>query len=87
MSGVFMEQEDFIRAKDAEICALREELQVCRYNIERLEREVSDLYRAAQTATKENLDLRKQLQAWADEADAEIQLAKLRRQELEALEL
>jgi predicted RNase H-like nuclease (RuvC/YqgF family) len=87
MSGVFMEQEDFIRAKDAEICALREELQVCRYNIERLEREVSDLYRAAQTATKENLELRKQLQAWADEADAEIQLAKLRRAELEAIEL
>jgi predicted RNase H-like nuclease (RuvC/YqgF family) len=87
MSGVFMEQEDFIRAKDAEICALREELQVCRYNIERLEREVSDLYRAAQTATKENLELRKQLQAWADEADAEIQLAALRRAEAEALEL
>jgi predicted RNase H-like nuclease (RuvC/YqgF family) len=82
-----MEMEDFVRAKNAEIHALREELQLARFNIERLDREVSDLYRAAHAATKENLELRKRLQAWADEADAEIQLAALRRQELEAIEL
>jgi predicted RNase H-like nuclease (RuvC/YqgF family) len=87
MSGVFMEQEDFIRAKDAEIASLREELQLARYNVERLEGEVSDLYRAAQQATRENLDLRQRLQAFYDEADAEIQLAALRRAEAEALEL
>jgi predicted RNase H-like nuclease (RuvC/YqgF family) len=87
MSGVFMEQEDFIRAKDAEIGALREELQRCRLIIERLETEIAELYTAAKRATKDNLDLRKQLQSWADEADAEIQLAKLRRAELEACEL
>jgi hypothetical protein len=87
MSGVFMEQEDFIRAKDAEIGALREELQRCRLIIERLEAEIAELYTAAKRATKDNLDLRKQLQSWADEADAEIQLAKLRRAELEACEL
>jgi peptidoglycan hydrolase CwlO-like protein len=80
-----MEMEDFVRSKDAEIHALREELQVARYNIERLEREVSELYRSAQAATKENLLLRKQLQSWADDADELI--AKARRAELEALEL
>jgi predicted RNase H-like nuclease (RuvC/YqgF family) len=87
MSGVFMEQEDFIRAKDAEIASLREELQRARLTIERIEAELSQLYRAAQTATRENLDLRQRLQAFYDEADAEIQLAALRRKELEAMEL
>ena len=82
-----MEMEDFVRVKDAELGALREELQRCRLIIERLEAEISELYTAAKRATKENLELRKQLQSWADEADAEIQLAKLRRQELEACEL
>jgi len=80
-----MEMEDFVRAKDAEIHALREELQLARYNIERLEREVSELYRAAQAATKRHLDLQKRLQSWADDADELI--AKARRAELEALEL
>jgi predicted RNase H-like nuclease (RuvC/YqgF family) len=87
MSGVFMEQEDFIRAKDAEIGALREELQRARLTIERIEAELAQLYRAAQTATRENLDLRQRLQAFYDEADAEIQLAALRRKELEAMDL
>jgi predicted RNase H-like nuclease (RuvC/YqgF family) len=82
-----MEAEDFLAQKNAEIGALREELQRCRLIIERLEAEITELYTAAKRATKDNLDLRKQLQAWADEADAEIQLAKLRRAELEALEL
>ena len=82
-----MEMEDFVRVKDAELGALREELQRCRLIIERLEAEIAELYTAAKRATKDNLDLRKQLQSWADEADAEIQLAKLRRQEVEACEL
>lgn len=82
-----MEMEDFVRAKDAEIGALREELQRCRLIIERLEAEIAELYTAAKRATKDNLDLRKQLQSWADEADAEIQLARLRRQEVEACDL
>jgi hypothetical protein len=82
-----MEIEDFVRAKDAEIGALREELQRCRLIIERLETEIAELYTAAKRATKDNLDLRKRLQAWADEADAEIQLAALRRAEAEACEL
>jgi predicted RNase H-like nuclease (RuvC/YqgF family) len=87
MSGYEMEQEDFVRGKEAEIAALRQELEKCRLVIERLEREIAELYTAAKRATKDNLDLRRQLQSWADEADAEIQLAKLRREELEALEL
>jgi len=82
-----MEQEDFVRAKDAEIGALREELQRARFNIQRLENEVSDLYHNLCEMTKDNLDLRKRLQSWADEADAEIQLAAARRAELEAIEL
>ena len=82
-----MEMEDFIRVKDAELGALREELQLARYNIERLEAEVAELYRAAQAATRDNLALRQRLQGYIDEADAEIQLAALRRAEVEACEL
>jgi predicted RNase H-like nuclease (RuvC/YqgF family) len=82
-----MEQEDFVRAKDAEIDALREDLQRARLTIERLEAEIANLYQAAQAATRDNLDLRKRLQVYIDEADEEIQLAALRRAEAEALEL
>jgi hypothetical protein len=56
-------------------------------NSERLEAEIANLYRAAQQATRDKLELRKRLQAYIDEADAEIQLAALRRAEAEALEL
>jgi predicted RNase H-like nuclease (RuvC/YqgF family) len=82
-----MEQEDFVRAKDAEIGSLREELQLARFNIQRLENEVSDLYRNLCAVTKDNLELRKRLQSYIDEADEEIRLAALRRAELEAIEL
>jgi hypothetical protein len=82
-----MEQEDFVRAKDAEIGALREELQRARLIIERQDGEIETLYHAAQTATRQNLELTKRLQAIADEADIEIQLAAARRAELEAIEL
>lgn len=82
-----MEQEDFIRAKDAEIGSLREELQRARLIIERLEAEIGNLYKAAQAATRDNLELRKRVQSYVDEADREIQLAAARRAELEAIEL
>ncbi len=82
-----MEMEDYIRAKDAQIASLCEELHRERMNSERLEAEIANLYHAAQKSTRENLDLRKRLQAYIDEADAEIQLAALRRAEAEALEL
>ena len=45
------------------------------------------MHKSAVALSKQNLEMRKQLQSWADEADADIQLAKLRREELEALEL
>lgn len=82
-----MELEDYIRAKDAEIFALREELHRERMNSERLEAEIANLYHAAQKSTRDNLDLRKRLQAYIDEADEQIQLAAARRAELEAIEL
>jgi predicted glycosyltransferase len=82
-----MEMEDFVRAKDAQIASLCEELHRERMNSERLEQEIANLYHAAQKSTRENLDLRKRLQAYIDEADAEIKLAALRRAEAEALEL
>jgi len=82
-----MEMEDFIRAKDAQIGALCEELHRERMNSERLEAEIANLYHAAQKSTRDNLELRKRLQAYIDEADAEIRLAALRRAEAEALEL
>lgn len=82
-----MEMEDFVRAKDAQIASLCEELHRERMNSERLEAEIANLYHAAQKSTRENLELRKRLQGYIDEADAEIQLAALRRAEAKALEL
>jgi predicted RNase H-like nuclease (RuvC/YqgF family) len=82
-----MDMEDFIRAKDMQIASLCEELHRERMNSERLEAEIANLYRAAQAATRDNVELRKRLQGYIDEADAEIQLAALRRKELEAMEL
>ena len=67
--------------------ALREDLQRARLTIERLEGEIESLYRAAHAATRHNLELTKRIQAMADEADADIELAAARRAELEALEL
>jgi hypothetical protein len=87
VSSYEMEAEDFIRAKDMQIAMLCEELHRERMNSERLEAEIANLYHAAQKSTRENLDLRKRLQAYIDEADAEIQLAALRRAEVEAMEL
>jgi hypothetical protein len=82
-----MEMEDFMRAKDMQIASLCEELHRERMNSERLEGEIANLYRACQVATRESLELRKRLNAYIDEADAEIQLAAARRAELEAIEL
>jgi hypothetical protein len=87
MSGVIMEAEDIIAMKNAEVAALTEELVR-----ERAAREAAE--RAQDLAIAEGLkwqrqynEARKQLQAWADEADAEAKLAELRRAELEAIEL
>ena len=87
MSSYEMEAEDYLRAKDMQIASLCEELHRERMNSERLEAEIANLYRAAQAATRDNVELRKRLQAYIDEADAEIQLAAVRRAEAEALEL
>jgi predicted RNase H-like nuclease (RuvC/YqgF family) len=81
------EHEDIVAPLRAEISALREELHRERLKSERLEDEISNLYRAAQAATRDNLELRQRLQVYIDEADAEIQLAALRRAEAEALGL
>jgi hypothetical protein len=70
-----------------QIASLCEELHRERMNSERLEAEIANLYRAAQAATRDTVELRKRLQGYIDEADAEIQLAALRRAEAEALEL
>jgi len=66
------------------IAALQDDLQLARHTIERQEAEIQMLMDAARAATKQNVELRKQLQSWADEADADIQLAKLMREEREA---
>ena len=87
MSGVIMEAEDLIAHHRAEAELLREELVR-----ERTAREAAE--RAQDLAIAEGLkwqrqynEARKQLQAWADEADAEAKLAELRRAEVEAIEL
>ena len=82
-----MEAEDFIAQLRAEVGALREELHRQQLASEAKDREIEELHKAAVALSKDNLAMRKQLQSWADEADADIQLAKLRREELEALEL
>lgn len=82
-----MEAEDFINQLRAEVAALREELHRIQIEGEAKDREIEELHKSAVALSKQNLEMRKQLQSWADEADADIQLAKLRREELEALEL
>ena len=82
-----MEAEDYLRAKDMQIASLCEELHRERMNSERLEAEIANLYRAAQAATRHNLELQKRLQGHIDEADKHIQLAALRRAEAEACDL
>jgi non-homologous end joining protein Ku len=87
MMSYEMEQEDFVRIKDAEIASLREELarEFNRRNV--AEKEAEILMEECLRLKREVRDLRKQVQSWADEADADIQLAALRRAEMEALEL
>jgi hypothetical protein len=87
MSGIIMEAEDIIAHYRAEAGSLREELVR-----ERTAREAAE--RAQDLAIAEGLkwqrqyaEARKQLQAWADEADKEMKLAELRRKEVEAYEL
>lgn len=82
-----MEMEDFVAQLRAEVAALREELHRIQIEGEAKDREIEELHKSAVALSKQNLEMRKQLQSWADEADADIQLAKLRREELEALEL
>ena len=87
MMSYEMEQEDFVRIKDAEIASLREDLarEFNRRNV--AEKEAEILMEECLSLKREVRDLRKQVQSWADEADADIQLAALRRAEMEALEL
>ena len=73
-----------ITPESEHIAALQDDLQLARHTIERQEAEIQMLMDAARAATKQNVELRKQLQSWADEADADIQLAKLMREEREA---
>jgi cell division protein FtsB len=82
-----MEAEDFLRFKDAELAAEREDNTRLRARCAALEKE-SDLLIASNLQLKREVrDLRKQVQSWADEADADIQLAALRRAEMEACDL
>ena len=82
-----MDQEDFLRAKDAEIGSLREELQRLRLDNEAKDRESEMLLAESLRLKRECWDLRKQVQSWADQADEEVRLLKLRQQEREACEL
>ena len=82
-----MEVEDFLVQLRAENGALMEELHRLKIENEAKDREIEELHKAGLALSKDNLAMRKQLQSWADEADLDIQLAKARREELEALEL
>jgi hypothetical protein len=80
-----MEMEDFVSQLRAEVAALREELHRAQIAGEAKDREIVLLHQTATALSKDNLAMRRQLQSWADDADAII--AKARRAELEALEL
>lgn len=87
MSSVMMEQEDFLRLKDAEIASLHEELARERARRESAEKGEELAIAAGLRWQRQYQEARKQLQSWADEADKEIKLAALRRAEVEAYEL
>jgi hypothetical protein len=87
MNEVMMEQEDFIRLKDAEIAALQEELIRERARREAAEKGEELAIGSGLQWQRKYHEARKQLQSWADFADEEIKLAALRRAEVEALEL
>jgi hypothetical protein len=87
MSGIIMEAEDIINHYRAEAGSLREELVRERAAKEAALREAELILGENIRLKREVNDLRKQVQSWADEADAEIKLAELRRAELEAIEL
>ena len=81
------EHEDIVAPLRAEIGALREELQRLRLDYEAKERESEMLLSESLRLKRECWDLRKQVQSWADQADEEMRLAKLRQQEREACDL
>ena len=82
-----MEIEDFLFQLRVQNGALSEELHRLRMECEAKDREIQELHKSAVALSKQNLEMRKQLQSWADEADLDIQMAAARRAELEALEL
>lgn len=87
MSSIVMESEDYIAILKAEVGSLNEELVRERARRDALEKENDLLIQSNLMLKREAHDLRKHLQSWADEAEKEIQLANLRRAELEAIEL
>ena len=87
MSSVIMETEDYIAIQRAELASEREENARLRVRCEAVDQECELLMQEGLRLKREVHDLRKQVQSWADEADKEIQLANLRRAELEAIEL
>ena len=81
------EHEDIVAPLRAEIGALREELQRLRLDNEAKDRESEMLLAESLRLKRECWDLRKQVQSWADQADEEVRLLKLRQQEREACDL
>lgn len=84
----FMEDlEEREQRHRCELSLLNEELIRQRVRREAAEKEAELLMEENIRLKREVHDLRKQVQSWADEADKEIQLANLRRAEVEAYEL
>ena len=81
------EHEDIVAPLRAEIGALREELQRLRLDNEAKDRESEMLLAESLRLKRECWHLRKQVQSWADQADEEVRLLKLRQQEREACDL
>jgi hypothetical protein len=67
--GIMMEQEDFIRMKNAEIEVLLEELVRERARRESAEREADLCFQQMQEIATDNTQMRKTIDLWMREAD------------------
>lgn len=74
MSGIIMEQEDFVRLKDAELAAEREENARLRVRCQAAEEGQELAIANGLKWQRAYMKARKQLQSWADEADQQSKL-------------
>jgi hypothetical protein len=68
-NSFYMDMEDMLRMKDAEIRSLQEELVLERGRTEAAVREADEAYQQMMRVTRANARLRQQIDSWTQEAD------------------